>query len=340
MITNIAGLKKLLETAVQDAQENKIRYKKLYETDLSLSGENEFLFFIKPEITMRSSGLRFDLILDMLFARLDDFNLKIKDIRIINFQYLKDHNIIAQHYGIINAVSTSPMTSLSEEAKEKFRLLTGKTISEAALSGSIEMLNNFHDFTPVSLDYLWQNVKTEKLAGGTYMAKINIDGSERYIINGFHPRQLMHYVQSGRCIITMTLTGDISWKDARNNFIGVTNPADAQPQSLRSLLLQNKTVYGLQTVSSSWNGFHLSAGPVEGLVELMRYNSDFAQHNICNHVDFHFGNMLEKEFNQSNIEKILHNTTANADGKMISVFDLTEEKNSSEAIGILKKYFK
>ena len=199
--------------------------------------------------------------------------------------------------------------------------------------------NFFPDFNASSLDYLWQNARTEKLAGGTYAAKVMIDGEEIYIINGFHPRQLEHYVRQGRCIITMTLSGDLSWKDARNAFIGVTSPKDALPGSLRNMLLQNRELLGLQTVSSSWNGFHLSAGPVEGIVELMRYTSDFSKNEHRSFSDFSFGKMLAAKFSNETIGKILSNAPVDTGIKKISVFDLTEEKNSREAIEILGNYF-
>jgi len=104
--------------------------------------------------------------------------------------------------------------------------------------------------------------------------------------------------------------------------------------------LQNREKFGLHAVSSSWNGFHLSAGPVEGLVELMRYSSDYSAGNIRRYTDFNFGKMMAETFSPATIESILHNASIEAEGKMISVFDLTEEKNSREASEILKKYWK
>ena len=338
MVINKKEIKNILLTAVEKAQGNKIDYQQLYNAKERFSAENEFLFFIKPEITMNSPGIKFDLILEMLFVQLDKFGLIPTDMRVLSANYVKKYNIIAQHYGIINNVSVSPLSNMTDDARERFKSLTGKNINKAKVLGSLEVTGRIPGFSPSSLDYVWQNVKTEKLAGGTYLAKVFIDGEEVYIINGFHPRQLEHYVQPGRCIITMTLTGDLSWKEARNAFIGVTNPKDAMPGSLRNILLQNRILFGLQLVSSSWNGFHLSAGPVEGIVELIRYTSDFSKNHICSYTDFSFGKMLAARFGDETIRKIISNTSMDVDGKMISVFDLTEEKNSCEAMDILEKY--
>ncbi|MBN2763539.1 MAG: hypothetical protein JXR41_10640, partial [Bacteroidales bacterium] len=291
------------------------------------------------EITLSSPGKKTEMIMEMLFIQLEKYGMELTDLRIINAQYLKQYNIIAQHYGIINAVSASPLKNMTDESKERFADLTGKSIKEVMVLGSLEIFRYFPDFNASSLDYLWQNAKTEKLAGGTYVAKVVIDGKEIYLINGFHPRQLEHYVRPGRCIITMALSGDLSWKEARNAFIGATNPESALPGSLRNMLLQNRELFGLPSVSSSWNGFHLSAGPVEGLVELMRYTSDFSKDEYRLFTDFHFGKMLAARFNNATIKKITDNTMIDTGGKKTSVFDLTEEKNSDEALALLERYF-
>jgi len=330
---------KMILSAVDSMNADTMGYKQLYSAEENGSRENEFLFFIKPELTMRSCGIKFDQILEMMFAQLEKFNLVPTDMRILNAQYLKQYNIMAQHYGIINAVSASPLKNMTGDAKEKFMALTGKNIQDARVMGSLEISGHYPDFNASTLDYLWQNTKTEKLAGGTYVAKVMIDGEELYMINGFHPRQLEHYIKPGSCIITMTLSGNLSWRDARNAFIGVTSPQDALPGSLRNMLLQHKELFGLHAVSSSWNGFHLSAGPVEGLVELMRYTSDFSQHEHRRYTDFNFGKMLAAKFSDEAISKILGNISIDTGVKKSSVFDLTEEMDSREATGILGNYF-
>jgi hypothetical protein len=103
--------------------------------------------------------------------------------------------------------------------------------------------------------------------------------------------------------------------------------------------LQNRKKLGLPVVSSSWNGFHLSAGPVEGLVELIRYTSDFSQHENRNYKDFSFGKRMASTFNGETINRILNNDIVDTGAKRISVFDLTEEKDSREAMEILQQYF-
>jgi hypothetical protein len=81
----------------------------------------------------------------------------------------------------------------------------------------------------------------------------------------------------------------------------------------------------------------LSAGPVEGLVELLRYNTDFAAGKDTSIEDFAFGKALCARFSKGSVEKILANADLSVDGRMVSVFDLTEEKDAAEAIELLAK---
>ncbi|MGL4370132.1 MAG: hypothetical protein ACRCUT_10755, partial [Spirochaetota bacterium] len=121
-------------------------------------------------------------------------------------------------------------------------------------------------------------------------------------------------------------------------FLGATDPAKALTGSIRRALLDRCSELGLTAVVPSLNGAHLSAGPVEGLVELVRYNSDFSDPAKVQALsDYSFGRVLEKEFPSDIIKKILSNSDCMYGGKRISVFDLTEEKNADEALALLKK---
>jgi hypothetical protein len=164
-----------------------------------------------------------------------------------------------------------------------------------------------------------------------------VEGKDIYLINGFHPKQLMHFTEKGRSIVSLTLAGNTDWKTARNDFIGKTNPSDANPGSLRRELLDRKQEFGLSVVSSSQTGFHLSAGPVEGLAELMRYCSDYESEKLKSPDDFRFGRQLKPYFSEQEIGLICSNHLVEYQGGKIRTFDLTEEKNSSEAVKMLKE---
>lgn len=333
------NLTALISENIKKAQKEEIFFEEIYSNSSFPIGKNEFLFFIKPEITLESNSIQLERILDLIQDKIEAFGFNVHNAKILTAKYLEQYNIIAQHYGVINKISSNAIQNMSESAKDKFKEIYGKSVNEAKVLGGSEFLKQYPDFNAYALDYLWQNVDNKKLAGGTYCEVIKVDDETIYLINGFHPRQLKHFTEKGRSIVIMTLSSNLSWSEARNNFIGATNPTNANKGSLRREFLDNKNELGLSEVSQGVNGVHLSAGPVEALIELKRYNSNFAEKNGAKEFsDFNFGKTLKENFN-GQFEDIVENTNVEVSGKATSVFDLTEEKNSDEAIAILKAHF-
>lgn len=325
--------------SIKKAQQEALFFEELYSNPAAPVGKNEFLFFIKPEITLASDAINLEAILELVQDKIESVGLTIHNVKVLSAKYLEQFNIIAQHYGVINKIASNAVESLSEGAKDKFKEIYGKAVNEVKVLGGVEFLNQYKAFNAHSLDYLWQNKDNKKLAGGTYAEDIKIDNEVLYVINGFHPRQLVHFTEKGRSIIVMTLSGDLNWSDARNNFIGATNPQNAKKGSLRREFLERKAELGLAEVSQGVNGVHLSAGPVEALVELKRYNSNFADASKTRaFTDYSFGTKLAANFTPEQIEKIVNNANVTVNGKSVSIFDLTEEKDADEAINILKAH--
>ena len=242
-----------------DALNIDIPVNQVFFEDKIQSGKNEFLFFMKPEILIADDpNLKRDEIIAFIFSKIAEFGLQIKNIRILNASYLAKFNIIGQHYGVINRISSDVKNRVSQGGKDTFEDLFKEPFDRSQVYGSLQFLNEFPVFNAVSLDYLWQNSKFQKLSGGTYCAEIYIDGKKVFLVNGFHPRQLEHFTLPDRSIVIFTLSGNISWNEARNSFIGVTNPEKALPGSIRRELSDRKKEFGLKTVSSSWNGVHHS----------------------------------------------------------------------------------
>ncbi len=324
-----------INKATQQARSTKI-FNELLTENSSVSGANEFLFFVKPEIFLDQPELKTRQIMEMIFDKMEAFGLQIKNARVLSAGYLEKHGIIAQHYGVINQIASDAKNKVSAGGKQKFEALFGESFDSANVMGGLEILKHYPGLNAEALDYVWQNVKFEKLAGGTYALKMKLDGTPVYLVNGFHARQLEHFTKPGRCIVVFTVTGDIDWTDARGAFIGATCPADAKDGSIRKTLLDNTTVFGLTAVTPSWNGVHLSAGPIEGLIELIRYQSNFEKGQKLGPADFAFGQLLIESFGVEKTDWILTNPNVDHNGESISVFDLTEEKNATEALELLK----
>jgi len=328
----------IITESVKKAQQEELEFEEIFSNPELPVGKNEFLFFIKPEITLASGSIQLDRILGLVQDKIEAFGLTVHNIKVLSAKYLEAYNIIAQHYGVINKISGNALEGMSESAKEKFREIYATTANDARVLGGLEFLKQNAHFNAYSLDYLWQNLENKKLAGGTYCEKVKIDDGYIYLVNGFHPRQLKHFTEKGRSIVVMTLSGDISWADARSNFIGATDPSKANEGSLRRTFLEQREALGLAEVSQGVNGVHLSAGPVEALVELKRYNSNFSDSNaIKDFSDFTFGRKLKENFSNEQFEKIVNNANVMQNGKTVSIFDITEEKDADEAIAILKQ---
>ncbi len=331
-------LKSQILDKIKEAQKSKIMHSHIYEAKSASKCKNEFLFFVKPEITLANSKIQIQDIIDLVFKQIENHKLKIQSVRVLSAEYLKEYDIIANHYGVINKIAKNALENISDSAQVEFEAQFGIKFSESDILGGFEFLNTYDCFNTESLDYLWQNSENIKLAGGTYCEKINLDDKTVYLVNGFHPRQLAHFTNPGRSIIVFNLIGDLNWSEARNDFVGSTNPVNAKDNSLRRLFLENKNSLGLAEVSQGMNGVHLSAGPVEALVEQIRYNSDFSQPSkIKAPLDFSFGKQLSKHFSKKQIDLILSNPVVFIDGTKISIFDLTEEKDSEEAVELLQR---
>ncbi len=332
------NLTSLIAESVKKAQNGNITFEEIYNNSTAKVGRNEFIFFIKPEILVKSDKIKLDKVLELIQKKIEAFGFNIHNIKILSANYLDQYNIIAQHYGVINKISSNAVANMSESAKDKFNELTGKSINEVKVLGGSEFIEQYPHFNAYSLDFLWQNLENKKIAGGTYFEPIKVDDEIIYVINGFHPRQLKHFTEAGRSIVVMTLSSDMSWTEARSNFIGATNPNNANQGSLRREFLDNKEALGLAEVSQGVNGVHLSAGPVEALIELKRYNSNFADNSqIKDFSDYSFGKQLQENFN-GQFDDIVNNINVIVDGKATSIFDLTEEKDSNEALEILKQF--
>jgi len=302
--------------------------------------KNEYLLFLKPEITMPSDTIRLESVIDLILEQMDAFGFVIHDVRILAATYLEAFNLIDQHYGVISLVSNQGLNAMTDGAKERFRDIFGEEADASNVLGGMEFLRKYPFFNFHSLDCLWQNSENLKLASGTYVEKLRIDQEVVYVLNAFHPKQLRHFTEPGRSIVLFNISGDRPWKEARESFAGATDPRKAAEGSLRRLLMERKVELGIPDVSQSFNGIHLSAGPVEALIELHRFDSDHSSpEGEADFKDFSFGKELIRTFGEIP-EALLNNETLEVDGKSITVFDLTENLDSNEALLLLQKCFK
>lgn len=309
---------------------NKLIYKA--ETN---SLKNEFLLILKPELFANTTVEEQIYILDLISRKLDKYHLHVGNIRFINAGFLIEHKIIDEHYGVINSAARDIQKTITPEAKQYFKQFYNETIDRVKIYGAIEILER-GIITAKVLSELWKDCEIKRLGSGIYCGKVKYKEENLYIINGFHPPQLQHFIDKDRYIITMNIGGNGHWSVARKELVGNTYPEKADPESIRGALFSQFDNFGFDNVSYVLNSVHLSAGPLEGLIELLRFNSTFEKNEKAELTDFSFGRLLLKNFTREECEFMLSNPTVKHEGHAISLFDLTEEMDSDKAIAALK----
>ena len=328
-------------STVEKARQNKAEHTLIFEGKKENTHLNEFILFIKPNITINEPGIKLDKIVSMVMDKVSDFGLTINMIKVLPGKYLKKHNVMANHYGVINKLSKNVREEITEQGKEKFKEIFGLDFDGADIYGGHEFLEKFPKFTPYALSVLWQSAGFKKLVSGTYAGKYTFDGHDHYIVNGFHPRQLNHFNLDGRSIVVFSLSGDLNWASARNDLIGLTDPSQAKKGSIRHELLVNQKDLGIPIMNTAYNGVHLSAGPIEALNEMIRFCSDYGDSSkILGVEDFKAGKLLLENFSPQQVRQILDNDKIIHGEHTLNPFDITEEKDTDEMIPILSQYFK
>jgi hypothetical protein len=293
---------------------------------------NELLFFVKPEVTM-SGADTLNAVLDITADAFDDYGVVVTGAKILGAGFLEAHDLIAQHYGVINEMARDGADALSEEATQTFADAYGIAVEDATVLGAFEFLQRYEAFTDVSLNVLWDNVEADRLASGTYCAPVRVFDDTIYLLNGFHPYQIEHFTQLGASIVVLTVQSDADWDALRGDMIGATDPQAAPEGSIRRTLLEQQDALGLPPVDQGSNGVHLSAGPLEGLVETIRFVSDHDAGASIAPEDTAAGRaFLDGGIDADDLAYLLGNPVLEVEDEYISAFDLTEEVNTGAAI--------
>ena len=305
-------------------------YEEIYRAPSPPPGASQMLFFLKPEL-MRSP--RLGLVAGIVTDALSRHGLAVEGAAAMTGAYLDKHGLVAAHYGVIDAVTRDPATALSQQARDRFRALYGHD-ADARVVGGLAYLERHPELDAEALARKWLARGADKLGGGTYCQELKDEGC--FLVNGFYPRMLRHFTAPAARIAVFVLRGDTSWAAARQSFCGATDPLKAAAGSLRAELLRRQQELGLPEVSANFNGVHLSAGPLEALVELRRFASDLSRSPVPRPPEeFLFGRMLAARLPAARLTALLGNPTIATASGARSAFDLTEEKTPDEALEIL-----
>lgn len=339
-VRNTLYMNSIAEKIVQAIQKNnnKPENKELL-NQKNKNDNNEFLLILKPEVFANTSPDEQLTIINTILEKLLAFNFGISNVRLLNATYLNQYKIIDQHYGMINAAARDIHKNITEEALTNFQRMYEISFHEAPVWGALEAIEK-HILSEEELNLLWKDCKIDRLAGGQYCSRLNHKGQTLYIVNGFHPPQLNHFIDHNRITVTMNVSSPVNWKLARQEMTGNTYPEKASANSIRGMLYRQFGKFGFDDAAYVLNSIHLSAGPLEGLIELRRFNTDFESNIVPAIEEYAFGRLLKANFNQAQIDHILSNPTVIFEGKSTNLFDLTEETNNNEAIDKLKQVIK
>jgi len=290
---------------------------------------NEFVIFSKPELGRLSTTL-LGAVWDLFAGGLREYGVSVHSVKILTGPELEQSGAMQRHYGVINKISRLGRPALTEAA-ESTLVERYPDLEAATVLGGHQFLQRYPEVSPYALAMLFANAEVNRLGPGTYAAVVAMDGEPVIILNGFHPRQLSFFTADDAVCGFLRASSGTDWEVLRSDLIGATDPAKAKPTSLRGTLYADPGAYGLATVSSNFNGVHMSAGPLEGLAELDRFFGEGRPRT-----EWAFARALAAAgTTPGQIGALLENPVVEADGERGTAFDLTEGRNATEAASLL-----
>lgn len=297
--------------------------------DGSSPTDNEFVVFSKPELG-RLTGADLDRVWDLFASSLTAYGVRVHQKLILTGAELERSGVMAEHYGVINQISRLGRPALTSAAGQALAEQYGAELSEGALVlGGHQLLESYPGFSPFSLGVLFANLPVGRLGPGTYAGVVRIDGQPVIILNGFHPRQLGFFTADDTVCAFLRCSSATSWESLRTDLIGTTDPSAAAGGSIRGTLYADPAGFGLATVSPNFNGVHMSAGSLEGLVELARFFGGSV-------ADYTFSRALTAAgLSADQVVALTENPTLAVGGEQGSAFDLTEGLDAEPAAKLL-----
>ena len=198
--------------------------------------------------------------------------------------------------------------------------------------GGNEFLAAHPNYDAHSLDALWSTKKSKRVRGGFYVADYEADGEKFVLVNAFHPVQLLHFTEPSHRIVLLLIHSDTDWATLRGDLIGATNPENAAAGSIRGMLFADPAKYGFESVGSGNNGVHLSAGPFEGMAEIINFLGNLFDLDVSAEPPLLLQKLQAAGLSQAQALKATENPTIEVDGKSSDLYGATEDINTGEAV--------
>nr|QWT72315.1 hypothetical protein [Streptomyces kanamyceticus] len=234
---------------------------------------HQFLVMLKPELVLPRGGdgsRPLARVLDVLTDR----GVEIGAVRVLSSGFVARHAVVESHYPALNRIARTGEAGMSPAAVERldetypgFRAASGRVV------GAFQLLGEIPELTPFALELLTRNTEVAKLGTGTYAIRASVDGEDLVVLNPFHPQQVAHFTAPGGAIALLECWSELALPVIRRDLIGATDPMDAEPHSIKGILLRERGPLGLDRVSTRCNGVHVSPGAPEGMATIVRYFS-------------------------------------------------------------------
>lgn len=301
--------------------------------------KHHFALFLKPEITATHLGVATGSIVQLLMNKLEEWSIESRAIRVLGGSYLLQHEVMNAHYGVINKVSRLGANALTQQAHDVLAQRFAEDLAKGAtVLGAHEFLKAQPRMSAEQLSSLSDAKGSTKLGPGSYCVAVQENNELFLVLNPFHPFQLETYTDSEAIIVVLECSTETPWSDLRTRFAGATNPEKALAGSFRRELLEQQAAFSLAEVHQGANGIHVSAGPVEGMVELVRFLSDPLAQPAISEANTAFGSLLlDRGLSPQQIAGLAENPPVEDKGARIPVFDATEEMDAVPAADIVQR---
>ncbi len=299
--------------------------------------QNELLMFIKPEILAVAEQGNLANSLDLIWAKLAEFDAFVAGIVLVGGQALERKESMDRHYGAINVLSKTASSALSGADRQSVYNALAVAPADYAIFGGHEFLAAHPSFTPASLDTLWFTQKAEKIRSGFYVQAYEEEGEKFILVNGFHPAQLAHFTEPSHRIALMLVHSDTVWTTLRDNMIGDTFPERAVAGSIRGELHVSPGRYGFDEVTIANNGVHLSAGPFEAMFEIANFFGSLLELDIASMRPRIVDAMRGAGISEGDAFKAMENPDVqDGAGETTDLFSATEHMDTGAAVALYR----
>lgn len=297
--------------------------------------QNELLLFMKPELFMVDDAGCVRNSATLVLEKLAEYHAEVHGIAIVGGQFLADKGIMDRHYGFINRLSKHASQILTAEDRARIAAALGLPSLEGVdVLGGHEYMQKYPAETIEELDAYWFSKKSIKLQSGFYLQLYPKNGGRLVLINGFHPGQLNHFTHPDHRIALFLVHSDTAWKVLRNEMVGNTYPEKAAPASIRGSIYATPAQFGLSSVDISNNGVHLSAGPFEGVFELLNFFGGLFERDQDRMLPLVARRLMARGQPLEKALKVAQNPQVQVEGKFTDLFSATEDVDTNPALDL------